>query len=262
MRFPRVAFVQSRQSYLVPEGDPFFNEDRVFYGAVQLAMDSHDTVIACGSAVLYRRAALDDIGGFAIWNLVEDLTTSYHLHARGWKSFYYPFALSEGLAPGRHLGRDEAARPVGARHHAPVLLGQPAAQEGAAVAQALQLLPDRLHLPDVRLLHPVPLPDPAVGVLDGQLGDHPAGDRVRRGARAVLRVDDRGDALSRLRRESGAAVPDAGRPVPGLRAQHAARAALPARQAAVSRQQQARERRRSASVPPRSRCCRSSSWSA
>jgi cellulose synthase (UDP-forming) len=99
MRFPRVAFVQSRQSYLVPEGDPFFNEDRVFYGAVQLAMDSHDTVIACGSAVLYRRAALDDIGGFATWNLVEDLTTSYHLHARGWKSFYYPYALSDGLAP-------------------------------------------------------------------------------------------------------------------------------------------------------------------
>lgn len=99
MRFPRVAFVQSRQSYLVPEGDPFFNEDRVFYGAVQLAMDSHDTVIACGSAVLYRRAALDDVGGFITWNLVEDLTTSYHLHARGWKSFYYPYALSEGLAP-------------------------------------------------------------------------------------------------------------------------------------------------------------------
>ncbi|MEW6268999.1 MAG: glycosyltransferase family 2 protein [Thermodesulfobacteriota bacterium] len=99
MRFPRVAFVQSRQAYLVPEGDPFFNEDRVFYGAVQLAMDSHDTVIACGSAVLYRRAAIDDIGGFATWNLVEDLTTSYHLHARGWKSFYYPYALSEGLAP-------------------------------------------------------------------------------------------------------------------------------------------------------------------
>jgi cellulose synthase (UDP-forming) len=49
--------------------------------------------------VLYRRAALDDIGGFAIWNLVEDLTTSYHLHARGWKSFYYPFAVSDGLAP-------------------------------------------------------------------------------------------------------------------------------------------------------------------
>jgi glycosyltransferase involved in cell wall biosynthesis len=99
MRFPRLAFIQSRQAYLVPEGDPFFNEDRVFYGAVQMAMDAHDTVIACGSGVLYRRAALDEIGGFTTWNLVEDLTTSYELHAHGWKSFYYPYALSEGLAP-------------------------------------------------------------------------------------------------------------------------------------------------------------------
>lgn len=98
-RFERLAFVQSRQSYLVAEGDPLFNEDRVFYGAVQLAMDAHDTVISCGSGVLYRRAALDDIGGFATWNLVEDLTTSYWLCARGWKSFYYPYPLSEGLAP-------------------------------------------------------------------------------------------------------------------------------------------------------------------
>jgi len=104
LRFPRVAFVQSRQHYLVPEGDPFFNQDGLFYGAVQLAMDHHDTVIACGSGVLYRRAALDDLGGFATWNLVEDLTTSYELHARGWKSLYYPYPLSEGLAPDDILG--------------------------------------------------------------------------------------------------------------------------------------------------------------
>jgi glycosyl transferase family 2 len=99
MRFPRLAFVQSQQCYLVPDGDPFFNEDRVFYSAVQMAMDNHDTVIACGSGVLYRRAALDDIGGIVTWNLVEDLTTSYELHAHGWKSFYYPYPLSQGLAP-------------------------------------------------------------------------------------------------------------------------------------------------------------------
>jgi cellulose synthase (UDP-forming) len=30
---------------------------------------------------------------------VEDLTTSYNLHAAGWKSLYYPFAVSVGLSP-------------------------------------------------------------------------------------------------------------------------------------------------------------------
>lgn len=99
MRFPRVAFVQSQQSFEVPEDDPFFSNDRVFYEAMQLGLDAGDSVISCGSGVLYRRAALKEIGGFITWNLVEDLTTSYELHRRGWKSFYVPHALSRGLAP-------------------------------------------------------------------------------------------------------------------------------------------------------------------
>lgn len=99
MRFTDMGFIQSRQLYVVPEGDPFFNLDRVFYEAVQLGYDYRDNAISCGSGVLYRRAALNDVGGFASWNLVEDLTTSYQLHSRGWKSFYYPHAISLGLAP-------------------------------------------------------------------------------------------------------------------------------------------------------------------
>lgn len=99
MRFTDVGFIQSRQFYVVPDGDPFFNLDRVFYEAVQLGYDDRDNAISCGSGVLYRRAALADAGGFASWNLVEDLTTSYELHSRGWRSFYYPHAMSVGLAP-------------------------------------------------------------------------------------------------------------------------------------------------------------------
>ena len=99
MRFPSVAFVQSQQSFLVPEGDPFFNNDRVFYEAVQLGLDGGDRVVSCGSGVLYRRAALDAVGGFATWNLVEDLTTSYNMHAAGWKSLYYQYPLSIGTSP-------------------------------------------------------------------------------------------------------------------------------------------------------------------
>lgn len=99
MRFPEVAFVQSKQSYLTQEGDPFYNKSQVFYEIVQLAMDNNDTSLSSGSGVLYRRKALESIGGFVEWNIVEDLTTSYELHAHGWKSFYFPHALSRGLAP-------------------------------------------------------------------------------------------------------------------------------------------------------------------
>lgn len=104
MRFEDLAFVQSRQMYEVPEGDPFNNQDPVFYEAVQLGLDNENIVISCGSGVLYRREALEDVGGFATWNLVEDLTTSYELHARGWKTFYHPHALSYGRAPQGILG--------------------------------------------------------------------------------------------------------------------------------------------------------------
>ena len=99
MRFPKVAFVQSQQAFEVPDDDPFFNQDPIFYEALLLGFDAGDSVISCGSGVLYRRTALDEIDGFVTWNLVEDLTTSYELHSRGWKSFYYPFPLSRGLAP-------------------------------------------------------------------------------------------------------------------------------------------------------------------
>ena len=76
MRFPDVGFIQSRQMFLVPEGDPFFSLDRVFYEAVQLGYDDRDNALSCGSGVLYRRAALYDNNGFSSWNVVEDLTTS------------------------------------------------------------------------------------------------------------------------------------------------------------------------------------------
>ena len=99
LRFSSVAFVQSKQTFWVPEGDPFNSQDTVFYDTVQLAFDADDSVISCGSGVIYRREALEDIGGFVTWNLVEDLTTSYELHSRGWKSLYFPYPVSIGVAP-------------------------------------------------------------------------------------------------------------------------------------------------------------------
>ena len=97
--FKNVAFVQSKQQYITQIGDPFYNSSKVFYDTVELGMDNMDTAISAGTGVLYWRKALDEIGGFVTWNLVEDLTTSMELHSHGWRSFYFPHALSRGLAP-------------------------------------------------------------------------------------------------------------------------------------------------------------------
>lgn len=98
-KLPRVAYVQSKQAFYLPEGDPFFNRDEIFYEVIQPSNDQANAVISCGSGTLYRRSALQEIGGFVTWNIVEDMTTSYELLSRGWKGIYFPYALSRGLAP-------------------------------------------------------------------------------------------------------------------------------------------------------------------
>ena len=71
----------------------------MFYETIQLHNDQANAVISCGSGVMYRRQALNEMDGFATWNLVEDFTTSYELVSRGWEGVYYPHTLSRGLAP-------------------------------------------------------------------------------------------------------------------------------------------------------------------
>jgi cellulose synthase (UDP-forming) len=98
-RRPRVGYVQSKQAFFLPEGDPFYNSDKVFYETIQMHNNQANAVISCGSGVVYRRQALQEIGGFATWNLVEDFTSSYELVSRGWQGIYYAEPLSRGLAP-------------------------------------------------------------------------------------------------------------------------------------------------------------------
>ncbi len=98
-QIPKIAFVQSKQNFLVPKGDPFGNTDKIFYNVMQLGKDSDNAAFSCGSGVIYRRAALAEIGGFSTWNLVEDVHTSLLLHQRGWKSVYYNYSLTIGTAP-------------------------------------------------------------------------------------------------------------------------------------------------------------------
>ncbi len=98
-RLPKVAYVQSKQSFYLPEGDPFFNRDEIFYEVIQLSNDHANAVISCGSGVVYRREALVEMGGFVTWNILEDMTSSYELLSRGWKGIYFPYALTRGLAP-------------------------------------------------------------------------------------------------------------------------------------------------------------------
>ncbi|MBF0489855.1 MAG: glycosyltransferase [Candidatus Omnitrophica bacterium] len=96
---PNIAFVQSMQHYDVPENDPYNSQDLMFNKSVELSKDAHNAIISCGSGVIYKRSALDAIGGFSTWNLVEDLHTSYRLQQSGYVGIFFNYALTKGIAP-------------------------------------------------------------------------------------------------------------------------------------------------------------------
>ncbi len=81
----RLGFVQTPKEALAPRNDPFGTRDRMFYDVVQVGRNGFGAAFACGSGVLWRIQAVRAIGGFSTWNVVEDLTTSYYLHAAGWE---------------------------------------------------------------------------------------------------------------------------------------------------------------------------------
>ncbi len=94
---PLVALVATRQGFAIPLGN--FNHDHTFYEYMQSGKNSNNSAISCGSGAIYRRTALESIGGFQEWNLVEDLYTSFVLHQHGYKSIYSGQRYSKGHAP-------------------------------------------------------------------------------------------------------------------------------------------------------------------
>jgi cellulose synthase (UDP-forming) len=61
---------------------------------------NHFTAAFCvGTNVIYRRAAVDDVGGIYTDSKSEDVWTSLMLHERGWRTIYIPQTLAVGDAP-------------------------------------------------------------------------------------------------------------------------------------------------------------------
>ncbi|MGK5553615.1 glycosyltransferase [Actinomadura kijaniata] len=97
---PDVAFVQTVKDATVSRGDPFGNRRRFFYRGIMLSRDRAGSVFPCGSGLVWRRSALERIGGFPTWNLVEDLYSGYVALQHGLRGEYLPVAGAVGqIAP-------------------------------------------------------------------------------------------------------------------------------------------------------------------
>jgi cellulose synthase (UDP-forming) len=85
---PDVAFVQSPQHYgnqdnLVERGAA--EAQRIFYELVCPGKNHFNAAFCVGTNVIFRRAALDDVGGIYTGSNSEDIWTSLELHRRGWR---------------------------------------------------------------------------------------------------------------------------------------------------------------------------------
>jgi glycosyl transferase family 2 len=92
----RVAFVQTVKQAQVSAGDPFVNFNGDFYRGQMLSRNAANAVFPCGSGLVWRRRALDDIGGFPTWNLVEDFQSGIEALRRGWQGCYLPIVGAVG----------------------------------------------------------------------------------------------------------------------------------------------------------------------
>ncbi|BDV31127.1 glycosyltransferase [Microbacterium terricola] len=97
-----VAFVQTPQAYgnlhtVIARGAAFMQT--VFYRFVQRGRNRFNAAFCVGTNVIFRRAAIDDIGGIHTDSKSEDVWTALSLHERGWRSVYIADILAVGEAP-------------------------------------------------------------------------------------------------------------------------------------------------------------------
>lgn len=101
----KVGFVQTAHHFYNP--DIFQNalrtpssvsdEQDFFHHGIQPGRDNWGGAFFVGTGAVFRRKALEDVGGLLLMSITEDIHTSQHLHAKGWESRYVSQCLAVGL---------------------------------------------------------------------------------------------------------------------------------------------------------------------
>jgi len=99
---PNVAFVQTPQAYgnlhtVIARGAAYMQT--VFYRFAQRGRNRFNAAFCVGTNVIFRRTAIDEIGGMYTDSKSEDVWTALTLHERGWRSVYISDILAVGDAP-------------------------------------------------------------------------------------------------------------------------------------------------------------------
>jgi cellulose synthase (UDP-forming) len=102
----KVAIVQTPQYFFNPDPSQanlmatkeWVDDQRFFFDVLQPSMDAFDTSFCVGTSCVWRRAAVDAIGGVPVGSVIEDVHLSFKLMAHGWITRYLNERLSNGLS--------------------------------------------------------------------------------------------------------------------------------------------------------------------
>lgn len=99
----RVAMVQTPQYYANHResriASAAWAQQALFFGPIACGKDGMGAMFCTGTNAVFRRSALEQVGGFPQRSLTEDFELSVHLHERGWRTAYVPEVLARGLGP-------------------------------------------------------------------------------------------------------------------------------------------------------------------
>ncbi|MDO9118192.1 MAG: glycosyl hydrolase family 8 [Nitrospira sp.] len=102
---PRMGFVQTPHHFYNQDifqralgtGVRIPNEQDLFNHAIQGGRHHWGGAFFVGSGAVFRRTAIQEVNGFNLMSITEDIHTSQHLHAKGWKSAFVDKDLAVGL---------------------------------------------------------------------------------------------------------------------------------------------------------------------
>jgi len=100
---PKVAIVQAPQDYRDQDDNAFkamcYAEFRGFFHIGMITRNERNAIIQHGTMTLVRRAALEEVDGWAQWCITEDAELGLRLFERGYEAHYLPRSYGRGLMP-------------------------------------------------------------------------------------------------------------------------------------------------------------------
>jgi cellulose synthase (UDP-forming) len=100
---PRLAFIQTPQYYTNFADNRVARasglQQAIFYEYICEGKSLQDAMFCCGTNVILRREALEDVGGFDDESVTEDFATSLKFHMKGWSSAYFNKVCAFGMGP-------------------------------------------------------------------------------------------------------------------------------------------------------------------